>query len=654
MRRSLFVLPVLLLLGAAARAAPPAAAELTILSYHEVAEPGEALVPLYAVTPTDFVRQMDWLRNHGYRFVSVSDVLAARAGARPLPERAVLVTFDDGYRSVYVHAWPVLKLFRIPAVVNVVGSWLEEKDTIDFDGRRLPRSVVLSRAELREMVESGLVEVGSHSFDLHRGIPGNPQGNLQPAATTRRFLPGSGRYEDEAAYRRRVKEDLERSSAVVRRHAGRAPRVVAWPYGRYNATTRELAERLGMTVGLTLDDGANLRDTPLWGLRRILVERGMRLWDLEREIALRNQNLSDNDRPQKIMHVDLDYVYDASPAQQERNLDALVDRIARMGVNAVYLQAFSDPDGNGSAREVYFPCRRVPMRADLFNRVAWQIRTRTQVRRLYAWMPALAWELPERDPAAGDRVTAIAGERGDHLNMGYLRLSPFSARARRAVREIFEDLGRAAPFDGVLFHDDLTLSDFEDASPPGLAAYRAWGLPGSIAEIRASDDLLGRWTILKINALDDLALELADVLRAEQPALKVARNLYARVALDPKAEVWYAQALDNSVARYDFTAIMAMPYMERAPDAAAFFHDLVSAVQYRDAMKKVVFELQAVDWREGSRPIPTEELAATIRKLYGMGVQHVGWYPDGLFANQPDRALVKAVLDTKPNEPESR
>jgi poly-beta-1,6-N-acetyl-D-glucosamine N-deacetylase len=653
MRRSTPLLALLLLVPSA-RAAAATGEELTILSYHEVADRGEALVPLYAVTPTDFVRQLDWLRNHGYRFVGVDDVLAARQGKRPLPDKAVLVTFDDGYQSVYDHAWPVLKLFNIPAVINVVGAWLEEKGTIDFDGKKLPRSVLLSWPEIEEMVHSGLVEIGSHSFDLHRGIQGNPQGNMQPAATTRRFLREEKRYEDEAAYRKRVSSDLERSSSIIRRNTGRAPRVVAWPYGRYNSTTREAAERLGMTIGLTLDDGANMPDTPLWGLRRILVESGMRLWDLEREIAIRNQNLSDNDRPQKILHVDLDYVYDADPAQQERNLDNLIDRIARIGVNTVYLQAFSDPDGNGSANSVYFPCRRVPMRADLFNRVAWQIRTRTQVKRLYAWMPALAWELPETDPAAKDRVMTLAGDRGDHVNMGYLRLSPFSARARQAVREIYEDLARAAPFEGVLFHDDLTLSDFEDASPAGLAAYKGWGLPGSIEEIRKSDDLLGRWTILKINALDDFALGLADILRAQAPALRVARNLYARVALNPKAEVWYSQALDNSLARYDFTAIMAMPYMERAPDPAAFFHDLVHAVEYRDGMKKVVFELQSVDWREGSRPIPAEELAATIRSLYGMGVLHVGYYPDGIFANQPDRNVIKAVLDAKSNEPEPR
>ncbi|HYG70035.1 MAG TPA: poly-beta-1,6-N-acetyl-D-glucosamine N-deacetylase PgaB [Anaeromyxobacteraceae bacterium] len=645
----LWALPLLL---APTHPAADAGEALTILSYHEVADPADALVPLYAVTPTNFVRQLDWLRNQGFRFVSVSDVLAARAGRKPLPEKAVLVTFDDAYQSVYEHAWPVLKAFRIPAVVNVVGSWLETKETVNFDGKELPREKLVSWRALREMVDSGLVELGSHSFDLHRGIPGNPQGNLQPAGTTRAWLAERARYETEPEYARRVEADLERNAKLIRRQAGRSPRVIAWPYGRYNATTRRIAERLGMTIGLTLDDGANVRDTPLWGLRRILVESGMGLRDLARQIAIVNRNLSDNDRPQKIMHVDLDYVYDADPEQQEKNLSQLIDRIARMGVNSVYLQAFADPDGNGSADAVYFPSRRVPTRSDLFNRVAWQIRTRTQVKRLYAWMPLLAWELPAGDPAAGDRVARIAGERGDRLDMGYARLSPFSPRARQAIREIFEDLARAAPFEGVLFHDDATLSDWEDASPHALATYRGWGLPGSVEEIRRSDDLLGRWTILKINALDDFALELADVVREQQPALKVARNLYARVALNPKAEVWYSQSLDNSVARYDFTAIMAMPYMEQAPDPAAFYRDLVEAVSARPgAMRKVVFELQNVDWRRGNRPVGSAQLAETIRALYAMGVQHVGYYPEATFVREPDPRVLKPVLDSKPNDP---
>jgi biofilm PGA synthesis lipoprotein PgaB len=647
-RRALLALAVTLA-APAARAAP--GGDLAILSYHEIADPADARVPEYAVTPTQFLRHLDWLRNHGYRFVSLDDVVAARAGRRPLPEKAVLVTFDDGYQSVYVHAFPVLKLLGIPAVVNVVTSWMEEKEAVDFDGRRLPRAHFMSWATLRELAASGLVEVGSHSHDLHRGIAGNPQGNAQPAATTRRWDAAARAYEDEASYRRRVEADLARSAALLRARLGRAPRAVAWPYGRHNATTRAAAERAGLAVGLTLDDGANLPGEPPWNLRRILVDGSMRWWDLDREIRQRNQDLGDRDRPAKVVHVDLDYVHDPDPAQQDRNLGHLLDRLEKLGVNTVYLQAFADPDGNGSADAVYFPCRRLPMRADLFNRVAWQIRTRTAVRRVYAWMPALAFELPAKDPAAADRVTGLAGDTSGRLNMGYHRLSPFSARAREAIRQIFEDLARAAPFEGLLFHDDLTLTDFEDASPPALAAYRAWGLPGSVEAIRASDDLLGRWTILKINALDAFALELAGVVRAQQPALLVGRNLYARVVLSPRAEVWYAQSLDNSIARYDFTAVMAMPYMERVADPAAFYRDLVRAVAARGALDRVVFELQAVDWAAGNRLVPSEELAATLRDLHALGARHVGYYPDAMFANHPVPGTLKAAFGLWPDAP---
>lgn len=651
MTRLLFLIG-LVLLGATtvARAALPT--QLTILSYHEVAERSEALEPAYSVTPTNFVRQIDWLRNNGYNFVSVNDLLAARAGRTPLPEKAVLITFDDGYSSMYNHAWPILKMFKIPAVIAVVGSWLDEKQNVDFDGRKIPRDALLSWAQIKEMQESGLIEMASHSYALHQGLLSNPQGNKQPAATARLWLPEQKRYEDETAYRKRVYADLKRNNELLRSRTGKAPRIVVWPYGRYNIESRKVAEELGMPIGLTLDDGPNTATTPLWGLRRILLEGKMTLSDLNREIVIRNANMNDDDRPGKIMHVDLDYIYDADPAQQERNLGKLLDRIQAMGVNTVYLQAYSDPDGNGAANAVYFPNRHLPMRADLFNRVAWQIRTRTPVKRLYAWMPLLAWELPSREVAANDKVVTLQKENSDHLNMGYPRLSPFSPRARAVIRDIYQDLARSTPFEGLLFHDDVTLSDYEDASPWAQKTYKEWGLPTDLKAIRANDDLLGRWTILKINTLDNFAMELAALVREEQPGLKTARNLYAQVALNPRSEVWYSQSLDNSLANYDFTAIMAMPYMEQSKDPMAFMKELVDRVHdHPDAINRVVFELQATDWRD-NRLIPSQELADTIRTLYSWGVRHVGYYPDNIFHDHPDPALLKPVFDSKPNAPE--
>ena len=644
-----------LLLGCclAARASIGACAPsvtLTILSYHEIAERGDALIPQYAVTPANFASQMQWLKASGHHFVGMSDVLASESGKRPLPPDAVLVTFDDGYRSVYTQAFPILEQMRIPSVIALVGSWLEVKQgNVDFDGRPIPRSDLLSWDDIRTMQRSGLVEVASHSFALHRGIPGNPQGNREPAATTRQWL--GTRYEDEASYQRRVAADLRHNNRLLEAKLGRSPRVIVWPYGRYNIETTRIAKSLGMPVGLTLDDGPNTAATPLSALRRVLVEQAMTLPDVQREITLRNRFVIDDGRPAKVMHLDLDYIYDADPVQQEKNLGLWLDRIIAMGVNTVYLQAFSDPDANGAADAVYFPNRHLPMRADLFNRVAWQISTRTQVKRVYAWMPVLAWQLPATDPAANDKVVTLPNV-ANHLAMGYPRLSPFSPRARKAILEIYEDLARSSTIDGILFHDDVTLSDYEDGSPWALKAYRDWGLPADVAAIRARPDLLTRWSQRKTAYLDAFAGELAHVVDAQQPGLLTARNLYAQVVLNPKSEEWYSQSLTSSLAHYDYTAIMAMPYMEQAQDPQAFLHAIVDAVAARPgAMKKVVVELQTVDWRKQDAPIPGAELAGWIRSLYDWGVQNVAYYPDNLYRNNPDPALLRPVFDSKPNVP---
>ena len=130
---------------------------------------------------------------------------------------------------------------------------------------------------------------------------------------------------------------------------------------------------------------------------------------------------------------------------------------------------------------------------------------------------------------------------------------------------------------------------------------------------------------------------------------RTARNLYARVALDPKAEVWYSQSLDNSLANYDFTAIMAMPYMEKAADHAKFFRDLIARVNERPgAMSRVVFELQTVDWAKSDTPISMTELTDTIKSLYEQGVQHVAYYPDMLFENHPDWSQMRHTFALKP------
>lgn len=609
--------------------------EFTVMSYHEIADKSETLDPFYTVSPENFERQIRWLIDNGYHFVSVDDIIRYRKHHKPLPSKAVLLTFDDGYQSVYANAYPILKKYKIPAVVALVGIWLQSKEKVDFDGQTIDRSKFLSRSEIKEMVASGLIAIGSHSYNLHHGITGNPQGNQQPAATTHQWLPGQKRYEDDKTYRQRVYNDLRQNIKFLKSYTGQEPHVIVWPYGRYNDDVRKVAEELGMPVGLTLDDGSNTRTTPLWGLRRILVEGHMSLSEMEFLMWMRNGNFTDDARTTKAAHIDLDYIYDPDPVQQEKNLDAELLRIKRLGINTVYLQAFADPDGNGAADYLYFPNRVLPMRADLFNRVAWQIAKCTQVKRVYAWMPMIAWELPKGHSAADDKVVTLQVD-PSHLNMGYPRLSPFSPKARQAIREMYEDLSRSAYIDGILFHDDVTLSDFEDDSAFARAQYKKWGLSGSVSDIRANREQFLKWTRLKTHHLDMFAMELADLVRKQQPGLKTARNIYAEVALNDNSEEWYAQSFAESIKYYDYTAIMAMPYMEQAADHKNFYDRLIKRTKEQQCgLERTVMELQSVDWRKNNQPIPPKEMADTMRYLYDAGIHHIAYYPDNVYTNNP-------------------
>lgn len=637
----------------AKRTTPLMTENLTVLAYHEVTPDEKSLIPEYSVTAQQFEAHLTWLQKNGYQFVNVDQVLQAEQGLKALPKKAVLMTFDDGYQSFYAHAYPILKKYKIPALLSVVGQWLEPnaEQNVQFGDQQVKRQALLSWQELKEMQDSGLIEIGSHSYNLHRGILGNPQGNLQPAATTRIYQKETQQYESDSAYRNRIRQDLKENNQLLKKHGIRSPRVIAWPYGRYNQDVVKIAKREGIQISLSLDDNSNSNLTQFKQsqFNRILIEKGMKPEALALEIKNRELNLVDQHRAQKIMHVDLDYIYDPDPNQQEKNLGLLIERIVAMNVNTVYLQAFSDPDGNGSADLVYFPNRYIPMRTDLFNRVSWQIQTRTQVSRVYAWMPVFAWELPKENPVSKAVVMTQQAKKGDHLNMGYHRLSPYSEKARQTIKGIYQDLAKSAAFDGLIFHDDATLSDYEDVSPDALKAYKAAGISTDLAKVRQDDAQLQKWTAFKTRTIDSFAIELANEVRYYQPFLLTARNMYAQVVLSPYSENWYAQSLEESLKHYDFTAIMAMPYMEQVNDPNQFYQDLINRVkQYPDGLRKTVFELQAVDWRNNTK-VPSQEMADTIQSLYQQGVIHVGYYPDDPFEAHPNPAVLRKVLDTKSN-----
>lgn len=613
-----------------------------VLAYHGVQD-DQADQTLLAVRTDQLVAQLHWLRENGYQAISVDQILTAQNGGPALPPKAVLLSFDDGYKDFLTRVLPLLNAFQWPAIMAPVGAWLEtpEDQEVNFGGKPMPRSLFLTPQDLAQLAQSELVEIGAHTYNQHHGITGNPQGNLLPAMANRQYLTQQQRYETDAEFEQRLRDDVRAITATLQGITGKPPRVWVWPYGAINGVAQRIIREAGYQLFLTLEDGlANTRSPG--NVPRMLMSGRDDIGTVAQRIVSIEETA-----PLRVAHIDLDYVYDPDPVQQNKNLDVLVQRVADMSINTVFLQAFSDPQGDGLVREVYFPNRVLPMRADLFNRVAWQLMSRADVK-VYAWMPVLSLNLDPSFPRVQrwdpDTDTIAADPRQ------YQRLSPFSARNREAIGMLYEDLASYAAFDGLLFHDDALLSDFEDLSPDAIQAYAAAGLPTDIRQLR-SPAHLQQWTRLKSQALTAFTLELAERVRAIRGIhIKTARNLFAPPLLQPASEAWFAQNFQDALQAYDWVAPMTMPLMEGVSyqDAPQWLDRMVDAArQYPGAIERTIFELQARDWRPAhAQPIDSQTLADWMRRLQVRGARHLGYYPDDFLQNHPALEVIRPHMST--------
>jgi peptidoglycan/xylan/chitin deacetylase (PgdA/CDA1 family) len=356
--------------------AQPTGQRFVSIAFHDVADRADEL-DTDGVTTRTLAEFFDWLKGSGWTAVSLDDLAAAARGTRPLPDKAILLTFDDGYRSLYTRVFPLLQVYRFPVVAALVGSWMEGRPdgTVLYGDRVVPRSHFLSWSEAREMQASGLVEFASHSYDLHRGVLANPQGNLIPAAITLRYDPATGRYETDEQYRNRIRADLQRSRQQIASQLGRSPRAIVWPFGRYSGPALAEAKAVGFTFGLTLEpEPAYTSD--LYAVHRYFPSLNPNLGDLARNLRF------DPDYPatRRVACLTLDALAATAPtpgAAQDAALGAIIEGVRALGANMVILDAHAGPLQPGAPLgAVYFPNARLPMRADLLSRVTWQLRTR--------------------------------------------------------------------------------------------------------------------------------------------------------------------------------------------------------------------------------------------------------------------------------------
>jgi len=207
-------LPFLRIAGAGAGTVP-------VLLYHDISDEGPGP---YTLSPPLFAAQMEWLFSEGFRVVPVRELERTSATGSG---RTVVITFDDGYASFLDHAFPVLSYYRFPATINIVAAWTGKFIETE-PGRNRP---LLSWDEYRFLLGTGLVDLGCHTFDLHHpgGVPAVPA--------------------------ERLRQDLRRFQETMERETGRTADILAWPYGIYDRSGMDEAQREGFRCLLTSNEG---------------------------------------------------------------------------------------------------------------------------------------------------------------------------------------------------------------------------------------------------------------------------------------------------------------------------------------------------------------------------------------------------------------
>ncbi|MCG1013032.1 polysaccharide deacetylase family protein [Tepidanaerobacter sp. GT38] len=220
--------------------------KIKVLCYHHIVPESLPESKGTVVTLSEFEAQMKYLYEHGYYTASLKDIEEFLYNKKKLPENTVVITFDDGYESNYIYAYPILKKYDFKALIFLIGSRIS-KDHIQ-DPNAIPK---LSYEQIREMAESGLVEFGNHTFDAHDFVDGKP---LLLTMTYDQLL-----------------DDFEKVNSLFNQIGLSIPKSIAYPFGRYSDISIESAKIKGYNIGFTVSYGFVYQDSPPMLLNRIIV-----------------------------------------------------------------------------------------------------------------------------------------------------------------------------------------------------------------------------------------------------------------------------------------------------------------------------------------------------------------------------------------------
>lgn len=214
---------------------------LPIIMYHHITT-DKSKTGKYTVHVSEFENDIAYLESNGFKTVTVSDLIDYTENNASLPEKPIMITFDDGFESFYSYAYPLLKEKQMKAVVSVIGKATEQYSENPDHNVNYSN---LTFSQISELTESGFVEIQNHSYDMH----------LSTSASRK----GISRMKNESydEYKKALTEDLLTVQKILKLNCGITPSCVVYPYGAYSKETTEIIKKLGFKSTMLCEERIN-------------------------------------------------------------------------------------------------------------------------------------------------------------------------------------------------------------------------------------------------------------------------------------------------------------------------------------------------------------------------------------------------------------
>ena len=243
-----------------------------VLMYHHVS-PAPGLV---TVSPRTFQAQMTALARAGYTTLSAVQLQGYLSGTQTVPDKSVVITFDDGYLDNYVYAYPILKTLGLHAIIFAVTDWIGEGAPRAFDSSGTALPACLNHSSCKAAIAAGQADTVMLRWSEIETMERN--GTMEIHSHSHRHVRWDQRYADRTERLSHLRDDLAASIQTLRQRLGTRSYQLCWPWGKFDADYQRVAAELGFAAQHSVDPHPNTAGMGANDIGRFTVKDASAFW----------------------------------------------------------------------------------------------------------------------------------------------------------------------------------------------------------------------------------------------------------------------------------------------------------------------------------------------------------------------------------------